>query len=145
MNSAHLAKSGAYFLLLQAVIEMTDDLIIPAEVRSRTIANYARQLMRACVSKNEMVLKYNNGAVADQMFFGSQVLTEFAVQMQLVPEDRIEELDGRLEKLFAQYTNPNTKPTQPFRQDEIVSMLNLHRQGLLTAEQITQKINDRIV
>ena len=102
----HLTKQGAYLLLMQALIEMTDDPAVSSNIKSRTAANFARRLQEALINKTEAIMNYkhSNGA-ADQMFYGSQVLIEFAAYIQLIPESRMIEADQELREFFKKYTS----------------------------------------
>ena len=103
MSKYSIAFQGAYLLLLQALIEITDDPALSEVLKSRNTANHAKRLMECLLRQTEKVYKYKEPEVGEQMFQGARVLVEFATKIQLVDFERIPELDQELEALFARY------------------------------------------
>ena len=101
-----LARISTYLLLLQAVIEASDEPLLPAEIRSQNIANLTKRMQEAMIKKVNLLMPDSDSAkfVGDEVFNASTVLLTIAREMQKVDPAKVEHLDSEIQTLFNKYT-----------------------------------------
>ena len=135
-----------YLLMLQALREMTDDPALSDLLKSRTIANHAKRLSEAIEAKTEKVVYFGKSdKAAEQMFTGALVICHFVDNMLMLPDDRMEEVDAKMEKLFELYTQPTPPDLSPVSVPELQAWFNLYRNGGMTLDQIAERINRKVL